>query len=140
VILLDTNVISELMRPAPAAPVLAFMRAQKLPDLFTSSVCEAEIRYGIARMAAGRKREELAAAFAAFMAQGFGDRVLSFDSACAAGSATARIARETAGKPGSIPDALIAGTALAYGATIATRDLGGFAYCGIPLIDPWEAG
>ena len=70
-ILLDTNVISELMRPAPAPAVVAFLRGQTLADLFTSSVCEAEIRYGIARRPAGRRRDELEAAFAAFMAEGF---------------------------------------------------------------------
>jgi toxin FitB len=98
VILVDTNVISELMRPSPAPAVLAFLRAQTLPDVFTSSICEAEIRYGIARRPAGRKRDELEAAFAAFMAEGFGDRVIGFDSACAAGYAIARNTREAIGR------------------------------------------
>jgi toxin FitB len=140
VILLDTNVISELMRPSPAPAVIAFLRAQTLADVFTSSVCEAEIRYGIARRPAGRRRDELDAAFAAFMAEGFGDRVIGFDRACAAGYASARTAREAIGQPVTIPDVLIAGTALAYGATMATRNVGDFAHCGVAVINPWDAG
>ena len=139
-ILLDTNVISELMRPAPAPAVVAFLRGQTLADVFTSSVGEAEIRYGIARRPAGRRRDELEAAFAAFMAEGFGDRVMGFDRACAAGYAMARTAREAIGQPVTLPDALIAGTALAFGATIATRNVGDFAQCGVPVVNPWEAG
>jgi predicted nucleic acid-binding protein len=104
--------------------------------VFTSSICEAEIRYGIARRPAGRRRDELAAAFAAFLAEGFGGRVIGFDSACAAGHATARRAREAIGKPVTIPDALIA---LAYGAAIATRNVGDFSHCGVPVINPWDA-
>ena len=118
--------------------MVAFLRAQNLTDVFTSSICEAEIRYGIARRTPGRRRVELAAAFAAFMAEGFGDRVIGFDSACAAGYATARTARETLGQPVTIPDALIAGTALAYNAIIATRNVGDFAHCGVAVVDPWQ--
>jgi len=138
-ILLDTNVIAELMRPAIAPAVTAFLRAQNAEELFTASRCEAEIRYGIGRLPAGRRRAGLEAAFRAFLAQGFADRVLAFDSACAEGYAAVRVRREAAGLAISIPDALIAGTALAHGAAVATRNLSDFAGCGLTLINPWQA-
>lgn len=128
------------MRPAIDPAVAAFLAAQSAEELFTSSLCEAEIRYEIARMPAGPRRDGLAAAFQAFIATGFAGRILGFDSASAEGYATVRTRRETAGLPISIPDALIAGTALAYGATVATRNLGDFSGCGVAVIDPWQAG
>jgi toxin FitB len=138
-ILLDTNVLSELTRPAIAPSVRACLAAHPAEELFTASLCEAEIRYGIGRLPAGHRRDGLEAAFRMLLADGFAGWVLAFDSACAAGYAAIRIRREIAGLPVSIPDALIAGTALAHGATIATRNVSDFAQCGIALIDPWEA-
>ncbi len=139
-ILLDTNVLSELMRPAIDPAVAAFIAAQPGEDLFTASLCEAEIRYGIARLPSGRRRDGLAAAFRSFIVTGFAGRILAFDSACAEGYATIRTRREAAGLPVSLPDALIAGTALAHGATVATRNVADFAGCGVAVIDPWERG
>ena len=138
-ILLDTNVLSELMRPTINPQVAAFLAAQPGEELFTASLCEAEIRYGIARLPTGRRRDGLDAAFRAFVARGFSGRILAFDSACAEGYATVRTRREAAGLPISIPDALIAGTALAHGVTVATRNLADFAGCGVQIIDPWQA-
>lgn len=137
-ILLDTNALSELMRPAITAEVAAWVRAQPPEELFTASLCEAEIRYGIARLPPGRRRERLEAAFGNLLAQGFVGRVLAFNSACAAGYAIVRVRREAAGHPISLPDAMVAGTALAYGAAVATRDVGDFVGCGIAVIDPWQ--
>jgi toxin FitB len=139
VILIDTNVISELMRPAIAPAVAACLRAQDPETLFTASLSEAEIRYGIARLPPGRRRDTLATAFQAFLAQGFAGRITAFDSACAAGYATIRVRREAAGLSVSIPDAIIAGTALAHGATVATRNVADFAECGIAITNPWDA-
>jgi toxin FitB len=136
-ILLDTNVISALMRPAVPAPVAAYLQAQEPDALFTTSLSEAEIRYGIACLPSGRRRDALADAFQAFLTEGFVGRVIVFDSACAAGYAAIRVRREMAGLPVSIPDAMIAGTALAYGATVATRNVGDFAGCGIAVDNPW---
>lgn len=90
-------------------------------------------------MPSGRRRDGLGAAFRSLIATGFAGRTLSFDSACAEGYATVRTRRETAGLPLSIPDALIAGTALAHGATVATRNVADFAGCGVAVIDPWQA-
>jgi predicted nucleic acid-binding protein len=139
VILLDTNALSELMRPSVTAEVAAWVRAQLPEELFTASLCEAEIRYGIARLPPGHRRERLETAFGTLLAQGFAGRVLAFNGACAAGYATVRGRREAVGRPISLPDAMVAGTALAYGAAVATRNVGDFVGCGIAVIDPWQA-
>lgn len=137
-ILLDTNVLLELMRPAIHPLVAAFIAAQPRDELFTASLCEAEIRHGLARLPAGRRRDGLETAFRSFVATGFSGRILAFDSACAEGYATVRARRESAGLPISIPDALIAGSALAYGATVATRNVADFSGCGVGVVDPWQ--
>jgi toxin FitB len=95
-------------------------------------------RKGIARLPAGRRRDRLAAAFQTFLAEGFSGRIIAFDSACAAAYADIRVRREAAGLPVAIPDAMIAGTALAYGATVATRNIADFARCGIMVENPWD--
>jgi predicted nucleic acid-binding protein len=137
-ILLDTNVISALMRPHIDPAVAAYLQTRPADTLFTASLCEAEIRYGIARLPAGRRRDGLAVAFQTFLAEGFAGRIIAFDSACAAAYADIRVRREAAGRPVAIPDAMIAGTALAYGATVATRNTGDFADCGILVENPWD--
>ena len=137
-ILLDTNVLSELMRPSVTPTVAAYLQAQPPDDLFTTSLCEAEIRYGIARLPAGRRRDALGMAFQTFLTKAFAGRVLAFDSACAVGYAEIRVRRETAGLPIAIPDAMIAGTALAHGATVVTRNVRDFIGCSIEVVDPWQ--
>ena len=138
-ILLDTNVISGLMAPQIAAPLADWLAAQPPNELYTASLCEAEIRYGIARLPQGQRRDRLDAAFATFLARGFAGRILVFDSACAAASATIRVQREQAGRPLAFADAMIAGTAAAYGARIATRNVGDFIDCGIAVDNPWAS-
>ena len=89
--------------------------------------------------AAGQRRNHLEAAFAAFLAQGFAGRILVFDSACAASSAAIRVQREQAGRPIAFADAMIAGTAAAHGARVATRNVGDFTGCGIGIENPWAS-
>jgi toxin FitB len=138
VIVLDTNVISELVRVRPNPVVLDYVRGLAPGTVFTASICEAEIRYGLARMPAGRRRDELIKRIATFLDAGFRDQILPFDRACATVYGEIRAAREASGRPISVEDALIAATARAYGAeAIATRDLKDFADCRISLIDPW---
>ena len=137
-ILLDTNVISALMRPRIDPAVTAYLAARAPDTLFTASLCEAEIRYGIARLPPGRRRDALGAAFESFLAEGFADRVLAFDSACAAAYADIRVRREAAGLPIAVADAMIAGTALAHGAAVATRNVDDFSRCGITVENPWD--
>jgi predicted nucleic acid-binding protein len=137
-ILLDTNVISELARSQPHAAVLAYVGSLAPETVFTAAVCEAEIRYGLARMTDGRRRHELIARMRSFFEIGFPDQVLRFDRTCAAVYGEIRHAREAAGKPITVEDAMIAATARAYGVqAIATRNTKDFVDCGVTLIDPW---
>jgi toxin FitB len=138
VILLDTNVVSELMKPDVDAAVAAFIASKLIAELFLPSLVVAEIRYGIGRLPAGRRRDELEQDFEAFLQAGFASRILPFDAACAQGYATARIAREQAGRPVQIQDALIGGVALVHGAPLATRNIADFEGYGLSLINPWE--
>lgn len=138
-ILLDTNVISELIRPAPTAAVTACLLRQDPAALFTTAICEAELRYGLARLPAGRRRDDLTARVADFLAAGFKGQILPFDSICAAHYGDLRASREATGRPITVEDAMIAAIARAHGAALATRNGRDFADCGIAVIDPWEA-
>ena len=138
-IVVDTNVISELMRPEPDPAVLAWVAAQPRARLFTTSVSQAEILFGIAALADGRRRRGLAAAAEAMFAEDFAQHILAFDEAAAPHYARLVADRRRAGRPIEAFDALIAATALAAGAAVATRDLGGYIDCGLTLIDPWQA-
>jgi predicted nucleic acid-binding protein len=137
-ILLDTNVVSEVMKPRCDPAVAAFIDRQPLQELFLPSLVVAELRYGLRRLPEGRRRDELEIRFQALLTTGFSERILVFDDACAKGYATTRIMRERTGHPVQIQDALIGGMALAYGATLATRNVGDFEGYGLSLIDPWQ--
>lgn len=137
-ILLDTNVVSELTRSHPDPKVDAFFRRRPPETLFTAAVCEAEIRYGLAQLPPGRRRNELASRVIGFLAAAFSGRILAFDSAAAALYGEIRVSRSAAGKPIGVPDAMIAATARAYGVTLATRNVGDFAGCGILVANPWS--
>jgi predicted nucleic acid-binding protein len=135
-ILLDTNVVSELMRPEPAAQVASWVRSRDRRELFTSSITLAEIRYGLARLPDGRRKQVLLdAADDAFRA--FADQVLPVDVPAAEHYAIIASAREQSGRPISGFDALIAGICRSRGAVLATRNLPDFAGTGIDVIDPW---
>ena len=137
-IILDTNVISELVRINPDYSVTACIDRLPPDEIFTAAICEAEIRYGLARMPTGRRRDDLTARMNAFLDLGFGDRILLFDRHCAAAYGDIRQARDASGKPISTGDAMIAATALAYGAkALATRNIRDFVDCGLALVDPW---
>jgi len=139
VIVLDTNVISELMRPEPHPKVLAWVTAQPRTLLYTTRINQAEVLYGIAALPEGRRRGALASAAEAMFNEDLAGRILPFGATAAARYADVVEARRRAGKPIEGFDALIAATALAAGASVATRDTAGFADCGLTLIDPWTA-
>jgi predicted nucleic acid-binding protein len=139
VIILDTNILSELMRSRPDASVFAWVASQPRAALYTTSVNKAEILYGIAALPDGRRRGALAAAAEAMFADDFAGRVLPFDEEAAAHYAEIVAARRRDGRPIEAFDAQIAATARAAGAGLATRDVAGFAGCGLTLVDPWEA-
>ncbi len=141
-IVIDTNVVSELMRPAPDPRVIGWFGRQDGARLHLSAVSEAELRRGVAIMPGGRRRDDLQAAIDAMVAEDFADRVLPFDGAAAVAFAAIFAERRAAGRPIGFPDCQIAATARACGAAVATRNGDDFAGCGIEVIDPWaeEAG
>lgn len=139
-ILLDTNVLSELMRPAPHRAVLAWAQGVRGSALATTAIAEAELRFGLALLPPGQRRAGLEAALEAMFAQVLGGRVLPFDSAAAAPYAVFLAARRAAGRPVAMADAMIAAIAAAQGATaLVTRNTADFAGCGVTLLDPWGA-
>jgi hypothetical protein len=139
VIVLDTNVLSELMRAEPAAAVFAWVASQPRASLYTTSVSKAEILYGIAVLPEGRRRAVLAAAAEAMFADDFAGRVLPFDEAAAVHYAEIVALRRGEGRPIEAFDAQIAATAIVVGADVATRDVQDFTGCGLTVINPWEA-
>ena len=137
-ILLDTNVLSELMRPEPAEAVLAWMRIQSAAQLYVSSISYAEILYGIDLLPEGKRRRALAEQAEGMFTDDFAGRMLSFNPAAAPAYAAIAGGRRRTGDPIQPLDAMIAAIARAHGAAIATRDrdLDG---CGVPVINPWKA-
>lgn len=138
-IILDTNVLSELMRSQPDAAVFAWVAARRRADLYTTSVSKAEILYGIAALPEGRRRAALAAAAEAMFSDDLAGRVLPFDEEAAVVYAQIVAARRREGRPIEAFDAQIAAIALVGDAELATRDIAGFANCGLTLLNPWEA-
>lgn len=138
-LVLDTNLVSELMRPEPDPRVLGWVAAQPLREMAIAAVTLMEIRFGIAVLPYGRRRSELDRRFRRFLVQGFPDRILPFDAAAAEACADIRAARKSMGRPIGIEDGMIAALAKVQGAAVATRDVGGFDGCGIALVSPWEA-
>ena len=135
-IVLDTNVVSELMRNEPAAAVLTWLQRNSGNNLYTTTVTVAEVRYDVARLPEGRRRESLQQAaneiFAAFPRQ-----VLPFDLAAANAYADLIIGREAMGRPISGFDAQIAAICRSQAATLATRNSKDFTDTGIAIVDPW---
>lgn len=137
-IILDTNVVSELMKPSPAPAVRDWVLAHPGNELYTTSITLAEIRYGIARLPTGRRRDLLKATaddvFAAFE-----DQVLPFDAAAAAHYPVIVTRRDHAGLPIDGFDAQIASICHTHDAVLATRSLKDFQDTGIDVINPWQA-
>jgi predicted nucleic acid-binding protein len=139
-IILDTNVISEVMTPSPSLAVLAWLRAMPVFDLATTTICIAEIGYGLARLPFGRRRRQREALFNSYRAQVFENRIFPFDALAADIYGELIAARDRSGRPLEGPDGFIAAIAVSRGASVATRDIGGFEGCGIPVVNPWNAG
>jgi len=137
--LLDTNVVSELMKAAPDNGVLAWIDRLPRAELFVASITQAELLYGVALLPSGRRREEIARAVNVVFADLFRERVLPFDSAAASAYADIGANRRRAGRPISAFDAAIAAIARSRSAPLATRNLSDFEGCGLDLIDPWKA-
>ncbi|MBL0770081.1 type II toxin-antitoxin system VapC family toxin [Sphingopyxis sp. DHUNG17] len=138
-ILLDTNILSEVLRTAPEPRVLDWMGQQAASSLFVTTVTQAEILYGIAILDKGRRRDELAAAALLMFAEDFAGRLLAFDGDAATAFAEIAPARRSMGRPISQFDAQIAAIARSRGAVLATRNSRDFERCGIEIVDPWSS-
>jgi predicted nucleic acid-binding protein len=140
VIVLDTNVISEPLRPTAADAVTRWLNAQPPGSLYTTAINVAELLAGIAVLPAGKRRRDLDIAVRASLSRLFSGRVLPFDGAAA--DAFALIAEESRDRGLGVPhdDALIAAIARAHGFSVATRNGSNFAGAGIELVDPWAHG
>ena len=136
-ILLDTNVLSEVLLPLPDSRVLRWIDSQPDAALFISAITEAELRYGVALLPPGRRRTALAAAIDRILAEDFADSILPFDSPAAAAFAEIAASRRRAGRPTSQSDAQIAAIARSRGAIVATRNVPDFVKCGIGVVNPW---
>ena len=136
---IDTNVASELMRPAPAPAVVAWIEKQDVGDLCLTAISEAELRYGVAIVPPGKRRNDLQAAMIRWLDRGFGERILPFDSAAAEHYAEIASRRRHTGQPIEGADCQIAAICLSHGAVLATRNVRDFTDTGIEIVDPWVA-
>lgn len=139
-ILLDTNVVSELMRSSPDKCVEAWVGRQSAVDLFLSSISVAELLHGAALLPAGRRRDAISSAIRAMVDEDFGGRILDFDRRAAGFYADIAATRRRIGRPISHADAQIAAIARAASLRLATRNIADFADCGLDIINPWSDG
>jgi toxin FitB len=137
-IILDTNALSELLRPAPEVQVLAWLEEQPPASVFTSAVTQGEILYGIRLLPESQRRRKLWDAALTIFNEDFAGRVLSFDGDAAVVYAEISASRRAAGRPISQFDATIAAITRSHGAVLATRNGKDFEGCGIDLVDPWS--
>jgi predicted nucleic acid-binding protein len=137
-IVLDTNVVSEAMKPEPHPAVRAWLNEQVAETLYLSSVTLAELLFGIGAIPAGRRKNLLAETLDGLLDL-FGERVLAFDAGAARRYAELAVKARTAGKGFPTPDGYIAAIAAARGFIVATRDTGPFEAAGLNVINPWKA-
>lgn len=137
-IILDTNIISEVMRPQPNTQVMSWLRKYPVEELAITSISIAEISYGLKRLPVGRRRDSLQWRFQMFIDQGFSDRIFPFEERAAEIYAEIIVDRKQQGKPIEVMDAMIASIALLKTATLATRNVSDFENCGLELVNPWE--
>ena len=137
-IVLDTNVVSELMRPHPAARVVDWVGRQAAFRLYLSSISEAELMYGVEILPEGSRRIKLRDAVEGLLREDFAGRILPFGSDAARAYALIAAERRAAGRPISRADCQISAIARSVGASVATRDTGGFEGCGIGVVSPWS--
>ena len=136
-IVLDTNVVSEAMKPSANPVVAAWLNEQVAKTLYLSSVTLAELLFGIGSLPAGRRKDALAGMLDGLL-EIFGDRILSFDTKAACAYAQLAVSAREAGKGFPTPNGYIAAIAVANGFTVATRDTGPFEAAGVPFLNPWE--
>lgn len=137
-IILDTNVLSALMRQTPDAPVVSWLDRQAGESVWITAVTLFEARLGLALLPSGRRRRELEAAFGRLLEEDLDNRVLDFDAPAANAAAALAAGRQKAGQPVDMRDTQIAGIALARRGTLATRNVRHFRDLKVPVVDPWQ--
>jgi predicted nucleic acid-binding protein len=140
VIVLDTNVISELARQVPDSGVLSWLDSLEISDVVTTAITAAELRYGVAKLPDGYRKRELAMVIRGILSEDFHGRVLPFDKSASVQHADVVTGRERIGRPIGIADAQIAAISRDLGAILATRNTADFEETGVELINPWESG
>lgn len=138
-IILDTNVLSALMRPRPEAVVVEWLDRQPADSVWLTSITVFETRFGLALLPKGRRRTGLERAFDRVLAEDLANRILDFDSMAAATAAQLAADRQKAGRAVDLRDTLIAGIALARRATIATRNARHFEGLDVAIVNPWDS-
>ncbi len=138
-IVLDTNVLSELFRPAPERRVSTWLEQQPPGSVFTTTVTQAEILFGIRVLPDGKRRRALAEAAQGVFNEVFEERLLPFDRDAAQAFSEISATRRGAGRPMGQFDAMIAAIASSRGAALATRNAADFQGCGIDVLNPWDA-
>ncbi len=136
-VILDTNVVSELMRPAPDPAIASWVSECATSSLFLTAVTEAELRFGLAIMPQGKRRDGLAKGLERMLETGFANRVLPFDSDAARAFAEIAAARRRLGRPIALADCQIAAIGRVRGMPVATRNIRDFEDTGIEIFDPW---
>jgi hypothetical protein len=137
--IVDTNVVSEILKPTPAPQVRRWFFEHTTGDLVTTAITKAELLLGAALLSPGRRRAVLEAALDKLFAADFAGRVLPFDEAAASEYPRIVLPRRAAGRPISLADAQIAAIARAHGATLATRNTADFEGCGLRLVNPFTS-
>ncbi len=138
-IVLDTNVISDVVRPSPSAEVVEWLNMQESSDLYVTAITLGEISYGVEVLPDGNRRTSLSRAVYQFVDQAFGDRVLVFDRDCAHEYGKVMAGRRKLGRPLDAPGGQIAAITRHHRFQLATRNLKDFEECGIGLINPFGA-
>ena len=139
-IVLDTNVISELARQVPDPGALTWLDSLEISEVATTAVTAAELRYGVARLPDSHRKRELAVVIRGLLTEDFYGRVLPFDERASVRYADIVTGRERIGRPIGVADAQIAAICRDSGAILATRNTADFEETGIELIDPWKLG
>jgi predicted nucleic acid-binding protein len=138
VIVLDTNVVSELMRQAPEPGVVRWVDRFPAEDIFLTAVTAAELMYGVARLPEGRRKRELLVRIGDLLAEDFQDQILPFDAPAATHYAEIVASRERAGRPISMADAQTASICRTWSAELATRNVNDFVDTGVRVVNPWD--
>ena len=138
-IILDTDVLSALMRAQPDPAVLRWLDRQPESSVWTTSITVMEIQYGLQVMPEGRRRQKMTEELAAVLTEEIEERYAVFDVAAAQQAAELMALRKTKGRPGDFRDTIIAGIALSNRATLATRNTAHFADLSVPVVNPWAA-